>query len=608
MRKNKKQIHRSDQGITKSYEEFSYCDAYSLVSKSERIFDKHMFVKSGGWLYNETMRTYQSDINRILSLIYDDQPIAPSQRAPLPMIPERIRAVRSLAKGVASWRQPREVIFVHQAQLMADYEDDFEYPARRSIPVWHPTYESLTDEQLRGYFGWRTRLRKGESGSADSCFVYLYVYELLNLIGCSGPEEAFARLCEFADLQEGADSEIRPWIEKWLIDFVLYYEMDPALLLNRKPLVYDRALAVLLREEEHSRELFEIQKKQKENRKGKGLGAGAGLKISSGGESLKNTQDSEAEGTVFQALLTVSGMRENQLAGFAKDPELFRNTTTRSFQKICIHYFSNRKKTFMEDCTGGEKNEPTQLFCGAVFHDRSPVKGSGTFSGRRRCFDVTLSPVTTFHCEMGKWAVRTYRRDYHHPRFCELLKTVDSVLRTENGEAGVEDCGLQMKWIRKLISESAAEWKKEKEEEEACRIEIDLRILEGIRSSSELTMEKLMTDEERDLSGETDFGNETAEDQRSEKSLDVIGILEEEKERENRGASVGLSETETEILRWILHPDRCRKPDTGTQILSVIVDRINEILYDTFFDTVIENETVPSVIEDYRNDLEELVF
>ena len=40
--------------------------------------------------------------------------------------------------------------------------------------------------------------------------------------------------------------------------------------------------------------------------------------------------------------------------------------------------------------------------------------------------------------------------------------------------------------------------------------------------------------------------------------------------------------------------------------MSVIVDSIHEKLYDFFADLVLENDAVPTVIEDYREELEEM--
>lgn len=583
------------------------------------------------------MRRYQSDINRIMSLIYEDQPIAPPTRRPVTVIPERIRAIRSLGKGVAAYRQPREAIFLHQAKMLADYEDDYEY--EREVRVWYPTYESLTDEQLRGYLGFRSRVRKGLIREESRCFAYLYIYELLNLIGCDGPQSGFEKLTDFIDRYGELDPGILPYAEQWLIDFVLYYEMEPELLRGRKSMEFDRNLARLLDAEAAVRaEAANAGKPADSPRKGF-------VKIRSEEEKRKDLE-------LFQAMLFLSGLKEGQLPSLEQDSELFQAAAAGTFRGMCRHFFAKRRITLMEEYVGGEKNEPVNLFSGAVFYDASPVKGSGTCSGKRRCFDVVLSPVTQYHCEMGSWAVRTWRRNYKNQNFSELLKTIDSILREGNGSGEILWPGLQVKWIRKLIEENISSFRKEREEEEKHRIDINLDMLQGIRSSANHTMQKLMTEEdledevfaedagdlEKNEEDKFFSGNVGDLEKNEERSLtaarradaDDLQKEKEEKPAEPKGAETpaepedteaakdfenagrteefGLSEIEASLLKWLLLPDTFSKPDPGNLILSVIVDSINEKLFDEFSDLVIENDSIPFLIEDYRDELEEIVF
>lgn len=546
------------------------------------------------------MKKYQSDINRILSLIYDDQPIAPSPVRPVPQIPERIRAVRSLGRGAAAYRQSRETVFVHQAHMLADYEDDFEY--EREVRVWFPTYESLTDEQLRGYLGFRSRVRRGIIRKESDCFAFLYLYELLNLIGCKSAEDAFYKMTGFLDVYGKEAPLVLSYGEQWLIDFVLYYELDPALLKNRRSMLYDRALAVLLRAE--NREKTQVYPATDE-------------------EKSENRR-------IFKAFLMLSGMQENQLSSLALHQKpggsaVFEAVLAATFYGMCRYFRKHRKTSFLEDYAGGEKYISVQLFSGAVFHDISPVKGSGTFSGKKRSFTVPLGPVTVYHCEMGRWSARTWRRDFKNSHFSELLKTIDCLIREAEGESEVFPEGLKTKWIRKLICDCIAAYQKEEKEADARRVEINLNMLDGIRSAAEQTMGKLMTEEEM-WSPDSPLESESLEEENMEKNARISDrmdapasgndrILAEKSAEDYRegvsgpsaGSGEGLDETEIRILQWLLDPERYSRPDTGTQLLSVIVDHINEKLFDRFSDLVIENGSEPEVIEDYREELRELL-
>ncbi len=108
-------------------------------------------------------------------------------------------------------------LFVRQGKALEGYEDDAVY----DLPVLHyyPTYRVLTDAELRGYFGWRTRLRHHNLERTSLTYAFLYIYELLNQIGVKNPQ--------------------------WLRDYVLYYQLDPGLLPKTKRTRQDKALLIL---------------------------------------------------------------------------------------------------------------------------------------------------------------------------------------------------------------------------------------------------------------------------------------------------------------------------------------------------------------------------
>ena len=73
-------------------------------------------------------------------------------RAPEPgcKLPPPLMAARSLDLGAVDW-QSRTLLFLKQARLLKGYEDDFVYD--RPVTHYFPTYQSLSDPELRGYFG-----------------------------------------------------------------------------------------------------------------------------------------------------------------------------------------------------------------------------------------------------------------------------------------------------------------------------------------------------------------------------------------------------------------------------------------------------------------------
>ena len=122
--------------------------------------------------------------------LYGDEAIPP--QPPAEKTPKLLRAMRSLVKTSTNFWQSRSELFLKQARLMANYEDDYDY--RGTVNQYFPTYDSLTDPELRGYFAWRTKVRRGEVERRGMSYASLYAYELLALVGCTSPMEAYERL------------------------------------------------------------------------------------------------------------------------------------------------------------------------------------------------------------------------------------------------------------------------------------------------------------------------------------------------------------------------------------------------------------------------------
>ena len=110
------------------------------------------------------------------------------------ILPEKIRGMKRLYKyGDGTFRE-RSMNFYIQGKYMEDYEDDV--PWHGDFRRYFPTYHDLRNDQLRGYFTWRTDIRRGIFKKVPDSVVYIYIYELLNVIGRPLMEEA-CKLKEF---------------------------------------------------------------------------------------------------------------------------------------------------------------------------------------------------------------------------------------------------------------------------------------------------------------------------------------------------------------------------------------------------------------------------
>lgn len=469
--------------------------------------------------------------------VYRDEPIQPQQGQRVESMPEEIGAMRSLENGVKAWRLSREAIFVRQAERMADYEDDYLYD--RDVVRYFPTYQSLSDRELRGYFSWRTKWRRGEKLKTNLSYAFLFIYELLNQIGVRNPVDGFEKLRAFERDYAVLDDGICSYLKRWLWDYVVYYRLDPVLLEDRPELAFDRDLAVL-----------------------RGPGG-----------------CSDAE--LFQAVLRLSAYRLDRSQLYLLQPELVESVVPRVFRKTDAHYAAHRKQSLTEDYFGPQVFSPVEMFQGAVFYDRA----------RRASFDYTVDPLRGYQCRDGRWTVwQPDAPPTRSKKLGELVRTVDAMLREATGSGNPIQPGLSTKWIRKLIDEEITAFQQEREEEAARRITIDFAKLSGIRHDASVTREKLIVDEEREQS--------------EERFQEPAG---EEIPASQVAADCPLDEKERRLLHDLLYGGDLAWIRAEGLLPSVLVDGINEKLFDRFGDTVLLLENEPELIEDYVEELKEMV-
>lgn len=162
------------------------------------------------------------------------------------ILPEKIRGMKRLYKYRDGTFRERSMNFYIQGKYMEDYEDDV--PWNGNFRRYFPTYHDLRNDQLRGYFTWRTGIRRGIFKKVPDSVVYIYIYELLNGIGASSPEESLQKLKEFEEGYLGPDrtgsegsgagaagpasekegeEAIRQNLHKWMLEFAVLHEVDP---------------------------------------------------------------------------------------------------------------------------------------------------------------------------------------------------------------------------------------------------------------------------------------------------------------------------------------------------------------------------------------------
>ncbi len=413
------------------------------------------------------IRKTEQMINRLDGQTYRDEPIRkPSgssrkrQKEQLPAkLQEFLKTFRngrhSASTGFYALLYPRQSYrtyedpgkrFIRQAQFMADYEDDVPYTDPAETIFW-PTYDDFDVPQLRGYFTWRTRLRRGEVPDAPLSFQYLYIYELLNQVGTDSVEDGYRRLQQFMEHYGSQKGGIGLNLQEWLFDYVLYYHMDVALLWDAQQVIYDNALSVLLHMEEHT----------------------------------------EQEVVDAASLLGTYNAKKSK---FAKAyPELFANVTCRVLRKFVDYYARHRKNGFWESLFGVQGNYSYEIFSRAVFYDWRRQEPE-----RSEDFICEVDPMRTYRCKKGRWSCQGYFSIERSKLLGQILRAVDSNLREVYAYPDTIQNRLDIKYMRSMIDHEVLAYYKEKRKEEQQREEAERKAREAAEAAER---ERLRLEEER---------------------------------------------------------------------------------------------------------------
>lgn len=430
-----------------------------------------------------------------------------------------------------AYRQSRESIFVKQGKLLAGYEDDYVYDRR--VTHYFPTYQSLTNPELRGYFSWRTKLRRGNLQKTSLTYAFLYIYELLNQIGVTDPMDGYRKLTEFRDAYGALDDGILPYLNLWLMDYVVYYNLDAGLLADTPQVRFNRGIAVL--------------------------------------DSIQSRGDEE----VIRAVKQLSPKWLERSKFYREYREDCDTVIVRVLRRMSAHYNARCKKTMVEQYFGSFSQYRVILFDAAVFHERQ-VEGS-------RQYMVDENYI--YRCRNGLWSVQKYNCLPHsNGKLGDVLNAIDGVMRECYGYGRPIQYKLDTKWILKIIQEEARNLLAEKKAAEEKKITIDYSRLARIRSDAAVTRDRLMVEEAEEEAppAQTPAPAEEPED-------------------------TPLTKDEYRLLQSLLYGRDYGWVRSSGLMLSVLVDGINDKLYDTFSDSVLLGDDPPELIEDYIADLKEMI-
>ncbi|MGI5893839.1 MAG: TerB N-terminal domain-containing protein [Candidatus Merdivicinus sp.] len=473
-------------------------------------------------------------IQNIKEKIYQDVPIIRTAAEMTSSLPSKYREMRSLATSPEAYRHGQEWLFYQQGKLMEDFTDDFAY--RGDFIRYYPTYQALSNDQLRGYFSWRTKVRQGQVEPTQLSFVFLYFYELLNQIGVESPLDGFHKIKRMWEEYGAIDPAVNRYVPRWLHDYVIYYQLDSSLLDGWNDAEFDRALLTLVK------------------------------------------CDASSAEEIFGALETLSSYPPERSRFFREYPEDARNVCCGVFFRLSEYYRKHRKYTLCEKLFGKFESAPYQMFASTVFYDRL----------RDEKQEYVFHEACRFYRQNGRWyCERFYGNRDKSRELGSILREIDCRMRQQYQYPHPLQSQKVTKLVQGIIDREIARVLAEKEKNARPKITIDLSKLSGIRDSAAITRERLLTEEERE---------EIQEPEPLEPAAEV-------------SSACGLTEVECQLLKALWNGEDYRPVvrESGT-MLSVLVDSINEKLYDQFGDTMIlfDGEE-PELIEDYIEELKGIV-
>lgn len=513
--------------------------------------------------------------------VFQDEAIRPrngrkaaeKSEKPAQRLPAMLRTARSLENGVYQSWQSRESVFLKQGKLLAAYEDDYSGESSIKVTCYYPTYQALTDPQLRCYFSWRTRLRRGDVREASLSFAFLHIYELINQIGVADPLEGYRSLERFRDVYGRLDGNVLPYLSRWMVDYVVYYGLDPALLDSAPRAVQEKSILVL--------------------------------------EQIQ-TQPLER---IMDAVKRLSPKWLARSRFYADHREDMDRVTVQVLRRMSAHYAARCKKTMVEQYFGGLGPTQARLFDAAIFCN--PLK--------RRNYEYVVNEHWAYFCRNGIWSV-WQRAHPSNPKdeLGAVLKTIDSMMRQALGDRNLIKAEVSTKWILKIIQEEIQALLAEQKAAEEKKIAIDYGQLSRIRRDAALTRDRLIVDEEDNapvpeapaaqisfselsLLSQPPAASGPAEPPSAPAVQPASSLTAQPASSASpqSGETAGLSPQEYRLLQCLLYGGGLDWVRESGCLLSVLVDGINEKLYDAFSDTVLDD--TPRLVEDYIDDLKEMV-
>ncbi len=562
-------------------------------------------------------RTHQSA--RFSHEVYADEPILKTGRQMQNFLPDQYRKMREISRwqddpkgGAGRWLSEAE-LFYRQGLLMADFEDDCPYNG--TFKSYFPTYNAMSDRQLRGYFTWRAQVRRGTVEETSTSFAFLYLYELVCGIGVDDPLDGFNKIKAFWDAYRAFEPGIDRFARVWLQDYAVFHGLDPKLLRDSKTVMFANALIELRRA---ARDLVPAPAPSDQTPK----------RRKTSEPTLPLPPDEVREERLMAAINALSTYNLSNSRLDRSHHRDLRHVACAVYVRMARYYDTHRKTGIVASLFGEETAMPYTMFASAVFF--APE--------RHEDCEYRLDPIHIYRCQNGFWeCMRIHGSRQKSSKLGEMMRACDQRLRLALDPAQPHKEEKVPKYMAKIIDDEIVAWLSWDAAHQPVKIDIDLTQLGHIRSAAAQTREALLIDEEREDGAPVEAEAADSGQPEAEPVADAIveavaaPIRQDETDEptistEQFGvvapllvsapapvtpapieAANKLAPAADAFLRALLEQNAAQATSAvvqSGQSEDMLVDTINEVLFDLVGDTVIEFSAAgPQIIEDYEADV-----
>lgn len=562
-------------------------------------------------------RTHQSA--RFSNEIYADEPILKTGRQMQNFLPDQYRKMREISRwqedpkgGAGRWLSEAE-LFYRQGLLMADFEDDCPYNG--TFKSYFPTYNAMSDRQLRGYFTWRAQVRRGNIEETSTSFAFLYLYELICGIGVDDPLDGFNKIKAFWDVYRAFEPGIDRFARVWLQDYAVFHRLDPKLLRDSKTVMFDNALIELRRA---ARDLVPAPAPSGQPPK----------RRKTSEPTLPLPPDEVREERLMAAINALSTYNLSNSRLDRSHHRDLRHVACAVYVRMARYYDTHRKTGIVASLFGEETAMPYTMFASAVFF--APE--------RHEDCEYRLDPIHIYRCQNGFWeCMRIHGSRQKSSKLGVMMRACDQRLRLALDPAHPLKEEKVPKYLAKIIDDEIVAWLSWDAAHQPVKIDIDLSQLGHIRSAAAQTREALLIDEEREDGMLAEVDTAGSERSKAEPVADATVEAVAAPIRQDEADEPTISTEQFGVVAPLLVPTpafTAAAPVDATNELApaadaylrallehnavqaesavaqseqsedMLVDTINEALFDLVGDTVIEFSAAgPQIIEDYEADV-----